>query len=184
MGAGLAAQRGWPERDEPPSPQSSQSTTVETTPLTSSASACVQTGDTHFSERAGGGATSNSSSGNFDQHIAVDDGQPLEVGDDWDYHTASGIQSLVPVERQNSGRGEDGVCSHVATSARRDEPDVAYELETPRESRGPSVAYDLGTLSTEDEVRVIVRARVCVYKFQDATQKSCFLSLFFLSLGN
>lgn len=101
----------------------------------------------------------------FTRDQVHDETQPLGVGhvaDGGGYHSTSTIrvQSLMPVDRHSRGN------SGVADSEEGDSGtlgvggDLAYELETPRVSRGPSTAYDLSDMSTEDEVRV----RACIFE--------------------
>lgn len=141
MGAGLAAQRGWPQGQEndPSSPQrtgTSSSSGEEPPPSNyphNSSSLLL------FEETADSGEV-----------------QPLEDGDfGRNYGSSASLASLVPLgrRRRSSIEPENGnvsVGSSVAGDAAEDD-----DLEE-RNGREVSVAYDLGTtvLSTEEEVRV------------------------------
>lgn len=124
MGAGLAAQRGWPQQGE----------------------------DVQSDSNSGEAASSpNPNLGVFDK-ASRDETQPLEDGEGWgDYLSTSSLTSLVPVELRRPSQdpednGEGGGGGPLTAT------DVAGEDELLRESRAPSIAYDLGALSTEEEV--------------------------------
>lgn len=119
MGAGLAAQRGWPKR-EPNSPRN-----AETTPLAPSRDPTPRHADSSGIRIVG----------------AFDETQPLEAAEGWDHQTSSGMQCLVPVERQSMRECEEG-----------DGTDLNVVRRRARNKRGSSIAYDLGIISTEEEV--------------------------------
>lgn len=139
----MAAQRGWPQRTDSRSPQRSSDSATNTDDSTSALQ------PSRSAETLGN---------TFVRDQILDESQPLEVGKQvWGYHSTSGlsIQSLVPVERESSFRGEAGGGGGAGHGV---EDDIAYELETPRNVRGPSTAYDLSEMSTEEEVRTVCRA--------------------------
>lgn len=126
MGAGLAAQRGWPQ--ELPSPP-----------------------DTDTETFGGSDHNSKENLGNFEG--TIDETQPLEMAEGWGYNSTASLTSLVPVERRRQGsevESETGDAGGVGgdTATLIDNVDLPQ-----RESRTPSIAYDLGALSTEEEVR-------------------------------
>lgn len=147
MGAGLAAQRGWPQ--ELPSPRD-----TDTDPL----------GD----DSAHTSRSNESLVGDFEG--TIDETQPLEMGEGWGYHSTASVTSLVPVEKRwhaseaqheaggdeggGTGIGESTAAAAAAAAAdAASDAVIAEDADLPlRESRAPSVAYDLGALSTEEEV--------------------------------
>lgn len=139
MGAGLAAQRGWPQGEEPnlESPHSTEDTA---------------SGDTSSSPRH--------SLGVFDR-ATREETQPLEDGEGWaHYNSTSSLTSLVPVKRHQSMETEEGTSESLLHNQQGNVQngqwggDVVGEDEDLRESRAPSIAYDLGALHTEEEVRI------------------------------
>lgn len=141
MGAALAAQRGWPERASSQSPRRSSSS--------------MNTDDASGDQDTPSASTAILSN-TFAGDQVLDETQPLEVGhrDEFGYHSTSAvsIQSLVPVERHSSFVAAPSGGASEEHPGSLDEDGVAYELETPRDVRGPSTAYDLSELSTEEEV--------------------------------
>lgn len=140
MGAGLAAQRGWPQGEEPnlESPHSTEDTSSG--------------GDTSSSPRQ--------SLGVFDR-ATREETQPLEDGEGWaHYNSTSSLTSLVPVRRHQSMETEEGTSESLLHNQEGNVQsgqwggDVVGEDEDLRESRAPSIAYDLGALHTEEEVRI------------------------------
>lgn len=138
MGAGLAAQRGWPQGQEqdPPSPHSTEGTTPA------------------GSEKEHG-SNGNSSSADlllYEETSNRTEVQPLEDGGFAHYGSAANLTNLVPLAKNHSfiepesGRIVDTNDNWDAAVSESD------HLEQ-REGREMSVAYDLGAvLSTEDEV--------------------------------
>lgn len=127
MGAGLAAQRGWPQ--ELPSPP-----------------------DTDTETLGGSYHDSKENLGNFEG--TIDETQPLEMAEGWGYHSTASISSLVPVERRRQGSEVESEMGD-AGGVGEDTAVLTENVDLPqRETRTPSIAYDLGALSTEQEVRV------------------------------
>lgn len=135
MGAGLAAQRGWPQgqENEPPSPHSTEGTT--------------SAGEEHSAsqqERDHGGVGNDLL---LYEEVARTEVQPLEDGEyALNYGSSASLTNLVPLDRRQSIMAEENDWDSV--------PGQNEQLEQ-RDGREMSVAYDLGAvLSTEDEVRI------------------------------
>lgn len=149
MGAGLAAQRGWPQgqENEPPSPHSTEGAT----------SAGEEHSAASLQER------DHAAVGNdlrLYEEVARAEVQPLEDGDfARNYGSAASLTNLVPLDRRQSLLlEENGGDAPLMQNDWDSVPGQNEPLEQ-RDGREMSVAYDLGAaLSTEDEVRVSVRA--------------------------
>lgn len=156
MGAGLAAQRGWPQgqENEPPSSHSTEGTT---TSAGDERSASQQQGRDH------GGSVGNDLL--LYEEVARAEVQPLEDGEyARTYGSAASLTNLVPLDRRQSTFAEENGDAQAqaghSTSAsflQNDWDSVPGQNEPPeqRDGREMSVAYDLdAVISTEDEVRV------------------------------
>ena len=150
MGAGLAAQRGWPQGQEngPLSPHSTEGAT----------SASGEEQSPSQQQRPDHGGVGNDLL--LYEEVAQTEVQPLEDGDyGVSYGSAASLTNLVPLDRrrssvvdENNGEvrtaGSATVLNEWGSVPGRDE-----QLEQ-RDGREMSVAYDLGAaMSTEDEVR-------------------------------
>lgn len=142
MGAGLAAQRGWPQgqENEPPSPHSTEGTTPA--------------GEVQ-QERDHGGVGSDLL---LYEEVARTEVQPLEDGDyARNYGSSASLTNLVPLDRRQSTIVEENGEAGSASLLQNDWDSVPGQNEPleQRDGREMSVAYDLGAvLSTEDEVSV------------------------------
>lgn len=157
MGAGLAAQRGWPQgqENEPTSPHSTEGTTTSA-------------GEEHSAseqERDHGGVGGVGSDLLLYEDVARTEVQPLEDGEyARNYGSSASLSNLVPLDRRQSTMAEENGGEAQATAGnpslvQNDWDSVPGESEPleQRDGREGSVAYDLGAvLSTEDEVCISV----------------------------
>eukprot|EP00752_Nemacystus_decipiens_P016306 g14582.t1 len=151
MGAGLAAQRGWPQgrENEPTSPHSTEGTTT---------SAGEEPSARRQQARDHGGVGNDLL---LYEEVARAEVQPLEDGEyARNYGSAASLTSLVPLDRkqstlvdENGGEAEDAGTASAFQNDWDSVPGQSEPLEQ-RDGREMSVAYDLGAvLSTEDEIR-------------------------------
>lgn len=165
MGAGLAAQRGWPQGQgqDLPSPLSTDATTSVTEEDDSAGR--QHQGAEHHADGGGVGGVGNDLL--LFEEVARTEVQPLEDGEyARNYGSAASLTNLVPLDRKRQSSlvdDENGGESSAAPRLGSEWGSVAGESELlgaggQRDGREQSVAYDLGAvLSTEEEVRV----RVC-----------------------
>ncbi len=139
MGAGLAAQRGWPQgqESEPLSPHSTEGAT----------SASDNSPSQQRPDQAGNDLL-------LYEEIAQTEVQPLEdVGQASNYGSAASLTNLVPLDRRQSTVLVEENAAGTVPSEWGLVPGQDEQLAS-RDGREMSVAYDLGaSLSTEDEVR-------------------------------
>lgn len=162
MGAGLAAQRGWPQGQEqdPTSPHSTNATTSE------SEEQYEDSAGRHHQEQDGIGEVGNDLL--LYEEVAQTEVQPLEdVEYARTYGSVASLTSLVPLDRkrqssvgENSENGEGALPRFAGSNVEPEWGSVPGESKPlgaggHRTGREQSVAYDLGAvLSTEEEVRV------------------------------
>lgn len=151
MGAGLAAQRGWPQGQEPTSPHSTEGTTTSS-------------GEEHSAsqqERDHGGVGNDLL---LYEEVARTEVQPLEDGEyARNYGSSASLTNLVPLDRrqstlveENGGEAQAAGSASLLHNDWDSAPGQSEPLEQ-RDGREMSVAYDLGeVLSTEDEVCISV----------------------------
>lgn len=168
MGAGLAAQRGWPQGQgqEPPSPHSTEATTSTTAEQEDSSGGREQ----HQEEQQHGGSGRVGNDLLLYEEVARTEVQPLEDGEfSGNYGSAANLTNLVPLDRgrqssivdenNENGEGRGAAPRFAGSNVQTEWGSVAGERELlgqggQRDGREQSVAYDLGAvLSTEDEVR-------------------------------
>lgn len=130
MGNGLASQRRWPQGDQDPtSPEG-----------------------THNTNSTSEGSPNAPTMQNLEQmDIATqEETQPLGDGEGWgmgNYNSTASLGSLIPVERRRSIDSMNGGVSGAGGLVADDD-----DFTSLRDSRTHSTAYDLGYLSTEEEV--------------------------------
>lgn len=142
MGAGLAAQRGWPQGQDngPTSPHSTEGT--------------MSSGEEHpesQQEREGVGNDLL-----LYEEVARTEVQPLEDGEyALHYGSTASLTNLMPLDRRSSTIAEEN--GEARADGDWDSVPGQNEQLEQRDGREGSVAYDLdATLSTEDEVRVSI----------------------------
>lgn len=177
MGAGLAAQRGWPQGQgqEPPSPHSTDATT-SVAEEDSAGRQQHQQGEQHAHGGGGGGGVGSDLL--LFEEVAQTEVQPLEDGEyARNYGSAASLTNLVPLDRKRQSSLVDDENGEGAAAAAAAAPRLGTEWGSvlgesellgaggQRDGREQSVAYDLGAvLSTEDEVRACVC--VCSYSLR------------------
>lgn len=171
MGAGLAAQRGWPQghANEPPSPHSTEGTTSAGEEQSTS----LHQEQHQRDHRGGGGGGGVGNDLLLYEEVARTEVQPLEDGDyALNYGSSASLTNLVPLDRRQSTLAEEngeaaaraggGGGSAASLFQQQNEWDSVPgrdEQLDQRDGREVSVAYDLGAaMSTEDEVRACVSA--------------------------